>query len=57
MFSLRTKKVLSECDNVYEKYKQCIKTKTKIEVCDNRELDFYNCILNKITKTQEEKQK
>ena len=57
MFSLRTKKVLSECDNVYEKYKQCIKTKTNIEVCDNRELDFYNCILNKITKTQEEKQK
>ena len=57
MFSLRTKKVLSECDNVYEKYKQCIKTKTKIEVCDNLELDFYNCILHKITHTQEQKQK
>ncbi len=57
MFSLRTKKVLSECDNIYETYKQCINTKTKIEVCDNRELDFYNCILNKLIKTQEEKQK
>ena len=55
MFSLKTKKVLSECDNIYETYKQCIKTSKEIENCNYLELEFYNCLLHKLAKTQKEK--
>jgi hypothetical protein len=57
MFSLKTKKVISNCGNVYEMYNKCIKSTESHGKCDYRKLEFYNCLLDKLTNGEKQQQK